>query len=93
MGMRSREVSEGVGPAGVCQGFAWFIVTDDSVSRASARVRALQFSARIESKFAWLKRTAVVQLTQSIVAHQLADDLGMQRVFAGFEGVAGAHGG
>ena len=49
--------------------------------------------AHIEWQFAWLKRTALAQLTQSIVAHQLADDLGLQGVFAGFEGVAGTHGG
>ena len=49
--------------------------------------------AHIEWQFAWLKRTALTQLTQSIVAHQLADDLGLQGVFAGFEWVAGGHGG
>ena len=49
--------------------------------------------AHIEWQFVWLKRTVLTQLTQSIVAHQLADDLGLQGVFAGFEGVAGTHGG
>ena len=49
--------------------------------------------AHIESQFVLLKHTALAQLTQSIVAHQLADDLGLQGVFAGFEWVAGAHGG
>lgn len=47
----------------------------------------------LEWPFACLKRTALTQLTQSIVAHQLSDDLGLQGVFAGFEWVAGAQGG
>ena len=49
--------------------------------------------APIEWQFASLKRTALTQLTQSIVPHQLADDLGLHGVFAGFEWVAGARGG